>query len=80
MHDIVDYIIVGVVYACMGIWSGHVGRVLNHSKPLRLLEIFFWPAYAAAFGCVVVFLGVYTSVPSVSDILAEDWATIENES
>ena len=61
MHDIVDYIIVGVVYACMGIWCGHIGRLLRHSKPLRLLEIFFWPA----FGCVVVLWGLYTSIVSI---------------
>jgi len=61
MHDIVDYIIVGVVYACMGIWSGHIGRILQHSKPLRLLEIFFWPF----FGVAIVLWGLYTSVATI---------------
>ena len=61
MLDIVDYIIVGVVYACMGIWSGHIGRILHHSKPLRLLEIFFWPF----FGVAIVLWGLYTSVATI---------------
>ena len=61
MHDTVDYIIVGTVYLFMGIWCGHVGRLLHHSKPLRLLEIFFWPA----FGVGLVFWGLYTSVASI---------------
>jgi hypothetical protein len=61
MHDTVDYIIVGTVYLFMGIWCGHVGRLLHHSKPLRLLEIVFWPA----FGVGLVLWGLYTSIVSI---------------
>lgn len=61
MHDIADYIIVGVVYLFMGIWCGHMGRLLHHSKPLRLLEIVFWPAFGVGF----VLWGVYTSIVSI---------------
>jgi len=61
MHDTVDYIIVGTVYLFMGIWCGHMGRLLHHSKPLRLLEIVFWPA----FGVGLVLWGLYTSIVSI---------------
>lgn len=61
MHDTADYIIVGTVYLFMGIWCGHVGRLLHHSKPLRLLEIVFWPA----FGVGLVLWGLYTSIVSI---------------
>ena len=56
-----DQIIIAVVYLFMGIWSGHIGKILHHSKPLSLLEILFW----LVFGVAVVIWGMYVSVTTV---------------
>jgi hypothetical protein len=56
-----DQIILTIVYLFMGIWSGHIGRVLHHSKPLRLLEILFWPI----FGVAIVLWGLYISIATI---------------
>jgi hypothetical protein len=56
-----DQIILAIVYLFMGIWSGHIGRILHHSKSLRLLEILFWPICAVA----IVLWGMYISVTTI---------------